>query len=268
MERIVTRIGIIGFGFIGAGLYTHVRADPTLGMEIAFVHNRSAARLNAVPVELRTDSLEGMLARRADLIVEVAHPDFTRQHGARFLENADYLPVSVSAFADAALLERLRSAAAQSGRRLYIPHGALVGLDTLAEYRDSWRAVAITFIKNPAHIDFSESGFDPATIRGETVVYDGPVRGIAARFPRNVNTMVTCAIATVGVDRCHARLIAIPHQLTGVLEVVAQGHDGSVVTLRREQPMAGVSGTEMLASTLASVLSAAQRRGHAPVEFV
>lgn len=25
---------------------------------------------------------------------------------------------------------------------------------------------------------------------------------VAARFPRNVNTMVTCALATVGLDEC------------------------------------------------------------------
>jgi hypothetical protein len=49
---------------------------------------------------------------------------------------------------------------------------------------------------------------DAASVEPGSVIYDGPARGIAAKFPRNVNTMVTCAFATIGLDRCRARLIA------------------------------------------------------------
>ena len=87
-------------------------------------------------------------------------------------------------------------------------------------------------------------------------MFDGPVREIAPLFPRNVNTMVTCALATVGLDRCRGRMIADPALDHAVAEVEAWGKDGSYLTTVKRQPTVGVSGTEMFASTLRSVLKA------------
>ena len=47
-------------------------------------------------------------------------------------------------------------------------------------------------------------------VRGPTVLYDGPARGIARLFPRNINTMITCALATVGLDKCRAVPLRAP----------------------------------------------------------
>ena len=251
------RVGLIGFGFIGAQVFRRLREQPELGIEVAFVHNRDHAKLAEVPRDLILDDLARMSGRRCDLVVEMAHPDYTRQWGTAILAHADYLPLSVTALADQALLNRLTKQAEQSGKRLLIPHGALMGTDNLFESRHMWAEVEITFYKNPANIDFSESGYNPARINGETVVYDGPVRGIAALYPRNVNTMVTCALATIGLDRCRARLIAVPAQKVAIMEVRATGHDGSLLQMRKEQPMSGVSGTEMFDSQFASIMRAA-----------
>ena len=49
-------------------------------------------------------------------------------------------------------------------------------------------------------------GHNPAGITRETVPYGGPARGIAPLYPHNVNTIITCALATVGLNQCRARL--------------------------------------------------------------
>ena len=252
-----TRIGLIGFGFIGAQVFRRLREQPDLGIEIAFVHNRDRAKLAEVPSELILDDLGSMAERRCDLVVEMAHPDYTRRWGEAILAHADYLPLSVTALADQSLFDRLKAQADRSGKRLLIPHGALIGTDNLVESRHAWGEVEITFYKSPANIDFSESGYDASRIQGETVVYDGPARAIAALYPRNVNTMVTCALATIGLDRCRARLIAVPALKVAIIEVRATGRDGSLLHMRKEQPMSGVSGTEMFDSQFASILRAA-----------
>lgn len=257
MMRARRRLGLIGFGFIGAKVYQRVVAAPQAGLEIAFVHNRSRERLAGVAPEHILERLEDCAARHPDLVVEMAHPDFTRRYGESILAHADYLPLSVTALADDALRERLVTVARASGHRLLLPHGALMACDNLIEWRDMWESVEITFRKHPRNIDFAESGFDAGTISGETVVYDGPARDIARLYPRNVNTMITCALATVGLDRCRARLIADPSLKVAVAEVMARGRDGSLLTARKEQPATGVSGTEMFASQFHSICKAA-----------
>lgn len=254
------RIGLIGFGFIGRQVYERVTADADGPLEIAFVHNRSAEALAGVPEGLRLHDLgddAALAARRADLVVEMAHPSYTQRFGESILRHATYLPLSVTALADDALRDRLLEQARQAGTTLAIPHGALMGLDSLREWRHAWDELTITFLKHPSNIDFSESGIDPATVAEGDVVYEGPVRGIAALFPRNVNTMVTCALATIGLDRCRARLVATGSRGVAVAEVQARGRDGSVLAMRKEQPAQGVSGTEMFESQYASILRAA-----------
>jgi aspartate dehydrogenase len=252
------RIGLIGFGFIGAELYRRIAAEPGPG-QVVFIHNRTPSRLAAIPPELVLDDLAGAADFDPDLIVEAAGPDVTRRHGAAFLAVADYLPLSLTALADDALYDRLRDTAAQSGRSVLIAHGALVGLDSLIEWRAMWDDVTITFRKPPASL--GQGAPHP-----ERLLFDGSVRDAAARYPHNVNAIVACALATIGLDRCRARLIADPaiHHLE--LAVEARGRDGSQLSIHRRQPAVGVSGSEMAAAAHRSILRAGGLSR--PVEFL
>ena len=252
----MTRVGLVGFGFIGSGLYRAISTGACPGLEIAFVWNRSAQKLHGVSTEHVLDDLSRFAATAPDLIVESAHPDITRSRGEAFLSSCDYMPFSVTALADDGLRERLLTVAKNGGHRLVIPQGALVGTDALLGWAHMWRDVTITFRKHPANIDLSMVNRRAEDIRAETVIFDGSVRDIAPLFPRNVNTMVTCALATVGIDRCRGRMIADPLLDHAVAEVEAWGRDGSYLTTVKRQPMVGVSGTEMFASALRSVLKA------------
>jgi predicted dinucleotide-utilizing enzyme len=252
----MARIGLVGFGFIGAELYRAINGGECEGLEIAFVWNRSADKLADVPAKLVLSDLADFARHAPDLIVEASHPDISRRHGAAFLSHCDYMPLSVTALADDAVRERLLAAAERAHHHLILPRGALVGADALLAWRHMWRDVTITFRKHPNNIDLSAVQHRAADITAETVIFDGPVREIAPLFPHNVNTMVTCALATVGIDRCRGRLIADPALDHAVSEVEAWGTDGSYLATTKRQPMIGVSGTEMFASTLRSVRKA------------
>ncbi|HEX3759839.1 MAG TPA: aspartate dehydrogenase domain-containing protein [Kofleriaceae bacterium] len=250
------RVGLIGFGFIGKGVYRAIVERELGGLEVAFVWNRSADKLAGVPAERVVADLASFARTAPDLILESAHPDITRAHGEALVACCDYMPFSVTALADSALHQRVMAAATAHGHRLVLPQGALVGTDALLGWRHMWRDVTITFRKHPGNIDLTAVNLRADEIRGETVVFDGPVRDIAPLFPRNVNTMVTCALATIGVDRCRGRMIADPALDHAVAEVEAWGKDGSHLQIVKHQPMVGVSGTEMLASALRSLQKA------------
>ena len=247
---------MVRVGFIGKGLYRAIAERQLDGLEVAFVWNRTADKLAGVPAPLVLTDLARFASAAPDLIVESAHPDITRAHGEAILARCDYMPFSVTALADDDLRDRVMAAATAHRHRLLLPQGALVGTDALLGWRHMWRDVTITFRKHPSNLDLGRVHRRADEIRAETVVFDGPVREIAPLFPRNVNTMVTCALATIGVDRCRGRMIADPALDHAVAEVEAWGTDGSHLTIVKQQPMVGVSGTEMLASALRSVQKA------------
>ena len=260
------RIGVIGYGYIGRFVVENIlRSDGRFGL--AFVHNRSAEALAGLDPRAVLDDPGLARTRRPDLIVECAHPGVTARYGESFLAFASYMPLSVTALVDDGLRGRLERAATENGTRLVIPSGALLGGDELLMRQGRWDRVRITFRKHPDNIDFSQSGLDPGRIEGETVIYEGPVRGIANLYPRNVNTMVTCALVSTGLDECEARLVCDPNLEHAVAEVEAWSSDGGMLRTEKRQPAVGVSGTEMLSSTWYSILRATGARAHA-VELV
>ena len=193
--------------------------------------------------------------------MELAHPDISRQFGTAFLEQAEYMPFSLTALADPELEKALNVAALAHRRRLFIPHGGIIGLDALDEGRDLWEEVCITMRKPVRSLDFAAAPhLKPEGIDGETVLYDGPTRQVCPLFPRNVNTHAAVALAGIGFDRTRSVLIADPSLEVSIIELEARGR-GVDVSVRRENPMKGVSGVLTLTSVLASVT---RTRGASP----
>jgi len=101
-------------------------------MELAFVVDLFSPDnvLNdpLLPAAAKAASLDNWQAHRADLIVEVAHPNISKQWGALFLQEADYMIASTTAFADLETEAALKAAANEpTGRGIYMCSGALFG---------------------------------------------------------------------------------------------------------------------------------------------
>lgn len=246
------RVGVIGYGFIGQEIVARLRADPKR-FALAFVHARRREQAADIPDTDFLDDLTGADLRGADLVVETAHPVITQRHGAHLLRHCDYLPLSTSALTDDVLRETLISTAKEHGTRLLLGAGALIGGEEMVKRSVPWARARITFRKNPKNIDFSDVDIDPASITEATTIFDGSVREIARRYPRNVNTMVTAALLSTGVDACEGALVADPALDCAIAEVEAWGEDGSYIRTEKRQPAKGVSGTEMVDSVWASI---------------
>jgi aspartate dehydrogenase len=245
------QIGIVGYGFIGRSLHEALTGS---GVEVALVHDHRAENLAAVPHAMAVTDPDAFVDRLADLdlVVEAAHPDVSVRMGARILSKTDYMPCSAAALADDDLREALLAVARSAGTNLYIPHGAIVGIDNLIEARANWQSATITFRKPPASIDAAGQ-----VSEDEVLLFAGSAREIARKFPRSVNAMVACALATVGLDATNTRMIAdrrLGEMLRGEFELV--GKDGSRLMIIKEEPAKGVSSTGMIVSIKGSVLRA------------
>ena len=128
-EKKKKRIGLIGFGQIGSFLYQEITSHPEFGLEIAFVHEVVKERTDSLPKQIILDRMEDFGKIGVDLVAEVAHPDAVRKYGSLVLKQTDFFMLSVMAMADASLEQNLRQIAREKNHKIYIAHGATVGLD-------------------------------------------------------------------------------------------------------------------------------------------
>lgn len=267
------RIGLVGFGKLGQFIARAVNEDPDISrdFELAFVWNRSPSTMDGlVAPQVQLLELSSFHERNPDVIVEVAHPAITNEFGPRFLAHCDYMAGSPTAFATLQIETALRTAAsAPNNHGLYIPRGALPGLEEVLRMVDNrtLAAASISMKKHPSSLKFGGVLTPPLEDTAqERVIYTGSLRQLCSLAPNNVNTMAVLAMASgLGFDAVQASLVADPALLHHVTEVKLWGPktDGPryCLTLNRESPAGAgaVTSTATLTSFLKSALASRDR---------
>lgn len=215
----VIGIGLLGCGSIGGFLARGILAGSASdGMELRYVYDRDENRLQDLPSSCRITAQDELFARPADLVVEAANADLVKDVGVRLVKRSDLLLFSLTALADDTFRTELEQAAVAHGKRVFLPHGAIVGIDGLVDAGPTLKSVTVTTTKSPASL-----GLPPDCYK---VVYEGPVREACAKFPRNVNVHAAIALAGLGFDRTCSRIVADPAVSTNshLVEVEGTGY--------------------------------------------
>jgi aspartate dehydrogenase len=250
-------VGLLGFGRIGRALADYVESDPDFDLGYVLVRSEK----DDLPADVQVTDPDELGDRPVDMAVEAATHEVVADLGETVLEASDLMVLSGSAFVDEAVEDRLVAAAADHGTEVYLPHAALLGVDGLADARSELDAVSIRATKAPSHLDFSYAeDLDPGDVDGRTVLYDGPVRGLCERFPRNFNSHAAVALASLGLDRTESRLIADPEADTADHVISASG-DGFDLEITRKSAIEGVTGDYTLVSIWGSVRRALRADG-------
>ena len=242
-------VGLVGFGRIGRALYDRIESAPDFELAYAFVRSPK----EGLPASKQVTDPAALADRPVDLCVEAADLDAVAELGEPILEASDLMLLSGSALVDRDLESRLVDAAAANDTRVYLPHAALLGLDGLVDARDELDAVSIEATKAPDHLDFSYTdALSPDDVSGRTVLYEGPVRGLCERFPRNFNSHAAVALAGVGLDDTTSKLIADP-DADSAHHVIGASGDGFDLEIVRDSAIKGVTGDYTLVSIWGSM---------------
>lgn len=238
------RVGLLGCGNIG-----HLIASHTDGFEIAALYDQDIDRARELATETggtAYDSFDAFVAADVDLVVEAASVRAVRAHGEAVLEaGKDFVVMSVGALAEPSFLDRLRTAAVASRRRVYIPSGAVMGLDNLKVGRiGGIDRVLLRTTKNPASLGLS--------ITERTLVFQGRADECVQAFPKNIN--VSAAIALAAGQTVQVELWADPAVDRNVHEIVAEGSFGDAYIRIRNVPSPDNPATSYLAALSILVL--------------
>ncbi|HVO94956.1 MAG TPA: aspartate dehydrogenase [Terriglobales bacterium] len=224
-------IGIVGCGAIGKALVQAVQRG-ALPVRIAGVTSRTAetaqnflAGFDQPPPYLSlTDLITG-----ADLIVEAAGgavvPTLAEQV---FAAGKELMVISVGALLTH---PEIVEASRQKGCRLYLPSGAIAGLDGIKSASVGAIAHVIhTTRKPPAGLDGApylvERGISLAGLKEEKEIFSGSAREACRGFPANVNVMAAVSLAGIGPDRTRARILAVPGLERNCHDIDVEGEFG------------------------------------------
>lgn len=213
------KIAFLGGGKVGQAMVKHVQEAKLA--EVAFIYDpfQKADELLGVKVlrEVEEKNFEGL-----DLVVECATASVLKENAAKALRHADFLPFSMTAFREDEVLEGAKKAAQESGHTLYLPHGAILGLDGVFDGKRIINEVSIETIKNPKSLGRDDKEY--------TVVFDGSAREAAALYPRNVNVHAALSLAGIGFDKTHSRIISDPSVNTNehIIHVKGDGIDWTI----------------------------------------
>ncbi len=209
------RVGVGGLGAIG--LKVAAALDQGIdGLELAAVSARdrgkAARKLEGFHHPVPVVAL-GALAERAEVVVECTPATVFSEIAEPAVETGRTL-VTVSC---GALLERpdLIERARQTGARILIPSGALLGLDAVrAAAEGAIRSVRMVTRKPPESLAgapyLDEKGIDLEGLSEPLKVFEGTAREGARGFPANVNVAAALSLAGIGPDETRLEIWADP----------------------------------------------------------
>jgi len=199
-------VAIGGLGAIGKIVARHLDRGID-GLALAAVSARDGARAKAIMADFTQPAPVVPLARlgeAADIVVELAEPALGRGR-------------LVMVLSCGALLDNfdLVDLARRQGGRIFVPSGALLGLDAVvAAAEDGISNVRMVTRKPPQGLVgapyLEEYAIDISELSEPKRVFAGTAREAARGFPANVNVAAALALAGIGPDRTTIEIWADP----------------------------------------------------------
>jgi aspartate dehydrogenase len=211
------KIGLIGCGAIGRTIAIAMDRTEAIGSIFLFDRSEEQARSLATRLEkaVHVTSIE-VLIKNSELVVEAASQDALIEFAPQVLwAGRDLMLMSVGALADDKLADHLRRIAREKNCKIYIPTGAIAGVDGVrcaAEGRID--EVTLETRKPPKALRgnpvIDEMGIDLDSLEEETILFEGPARRAVTEFPQNINVAAALSLAGIGFDETRIRIIADP----------------------------------------------------------
>jgi aspartate dehydrogenase len=238
------RVGLLGCGNIGHLLVAHAE-----GFEITALYDQDAERARELAQRsegVAYDSFEAFVAADVDLVVEAASIRAVRAHGEAVLAaGRDFVVMSVGALADRDFRARLREAAIAARRRVYVPSGAVMGLDNLKVGRiGGIDTVVLKTTKSPVSLGLNVSE--------RTLVFRGRAHDCVQAFPKNINVSVALELASG--SEIEVELWADPAVDRNIHEIRAEGPFGDAYIRVENVPSPDNPATSYLAALSILVL--------------
>ncbi len=238
------KIGLLGYGAINSKVAEMI-VNGTAGLaEITSVlvqKERSKEELktllpsNSNSTVIVTTSAEEFFSNDSkwSLCIEAAGQVAAKDYANRCLEmGRDFMMTSIGSLTDDTLYENLCATAEANGSRLILCTGSLPAVDWLgAAAFDDCTDVKVTQTKPPKAWLGTKAQVEKPDLLNITepyTIFKGSARHAASAFPKNANVAAMLALATAGLDKTHASLVADPNATENLVEISFVGAAGKI----------------------------------------
>jgi len=231
------KIGLLGCGAIGTQIALAIDSGK-IQATLTHVYDQSkeaseslVSKLNNKPQIVENYHL--LSSNPIDLVVEAASQEAVNDVALSVLQNRkDLMIMSVGALLDESVFQVLSDACIEFKKTIYLPSGAIAGIDALKSVRDELESVTLTTTKHPRSLKgakfFETSDVDIEKITSKTTIFEGVSKDAVGLFPKNINVAALLSLAGLGSEKTKVRIVADPGTNKNTHEIVAEGKFGKM----------------------------------------
>ncbi len=251
-------LGLIGCGAIGTVLAQAIDEGQAGDTCLLIVFDRNIERAENLVRRLKSKPKVAKSVKEliecddVELVIEAASQEAVKAYAVDVLKaGKDLMLMSVGALVDSKLLGEISRTAKEKERKVYIPSGAVAGLDGLkASAIGKIESVTLT-TRKPVEGLIDNPYFREKTggkVEKPTLVYEGPAAEACRLFPANVNVAATLSLAGIGADKTVVRVVADPTISRNIHEIEIRGDFGELQVYVENVPSAENPKTSFLAA--------------------
>lgn len=214
------KLGIIGCGAIGTDVAKAADTMNDIEKIYLFDINPAAAETLCSVVKKASFKKVNEFLKDVDVVFEAASQEAVTVYAAAVLEaKKDLIIMSIGSLFDDAFRKKLEDIARKNHRKIYLPSGAVCGIDgVLAASVEKLDSVTLVTTKPPASLG--------RTVEDRTIVFEGTAREAVKQFPRNINVAACLSLAGVGFDETKVEIVADPVETRISHKILAHGRFG------------------------------------------
>lgn len=236
------KVGIVGCGAIGSKIAHECQERLAAALDLVALCDTDEGKASSLNASLKKKAsvlkLDSLI-KKVDLVVEASSALVSGDIVERCVRSKKAcLVMSVGGLLGR---EKLLSQACDKGINIYIPSGALCGIDALkAASVGSISSVTLTTRKPPEGLKgapyLKKKGIDVGAIDKETIVFEGSAREAVNGFPANVNVSAVLSLAGIGAADTRVRIVTSPDYKMNIHEVEITGDAGRISTRTENLP--------------------------------
>ena len=244
-------ISIIGCGAIGSELALSVDRmmieNVTISslldikLENAEILKSKLSHNNPVVFNDFSEYIKSDNLKDVDIVVEAASQNALTSYLNSIIQlKKDVLVMSVGAFANSDFFSQVIKNVEKNDINLYLPSGAIAGIDAIKSVRSSISYVTLTTTKNPNSLKdspfFKKTNLTIDSIKKRTLIFEGSAVEAVQNFPANVNVAALLGLAGLGIEKTKVNVIADPSLRINKHEIKVIGKFGELIVRVKNVP--------------------------------